>query len=290
MPFSILCFIISAVVILLQVLPISGVFLMLLMGPLWSALLINLGFLLMILEVKREILPRKMLILPALYFGGYGLAVILSNIELYRLRSTITELSSHKLTFDASADSLVFGAVTWDIATVPVDLIYHGYLNTSYVEDQNGYSSLNVGDKLTCDALKDRGNANSSAGAASDFTGTRCIIRGPQKPPGKTYVVTEVENKHGTLLLPRNGFDIKISGPTGRNVEMNIGQVRPLFWLPFPVIGCGLNDHPAKWSCSAFFVRHSTEVITSSGGADRVQMIADALGLKPSPLTDASRQ
>jgi hypothetical protein len=73
---SLACFIATAVVAALQWVPFTGIFLMFLMAPLWSVVLINLGFLAMIFEAVMGLIPRWAIVIPLLYFGGYYTEVI----------------------------------------------------------------------------------------------------------------------------------------------------------------------------------------------------------------------
>src|SRR5271170_6579403 len=90
-PKSILLFLLTGIVFLVQLLPIVGVLLMMFGAPLWSVVTINLGFLLMAKEAWDGTLPRAAIILPFLYFSIYAGITIAGHRQLFRLRQEIAQ-------------------------------------------------------------------------------------------------------------------------------------------------------------------------------------------------------
>jgi hypothetical protein len=102
------CFILTAVVFLLQVSPIPGVFLMFLLAPYWSVVTINLGFALMVLDGLVGSLPKPRLVFPAIWFVGYAAAAGVSHFEAHKLAvEVLSENSGQFLPFDAQRDQLL---------------------------------------------------------------------------------------------------------------------------------------------------------------------------------------
>lgn len=128
-PKSILLFLFTGIVVLVQHLPIVGVFLMILGAPLWSVVTINLGFLLMAKEAWDRTLPRAAILLPFLYFSIYVGITTAGHRQLFRLRQEIAQNNqSVHVAFDPKQDDLVIdtkvvGGSTSPLGKVPENLV-----------------------------------------------------------------------------------------------------------------------------------------------------------------------
>ena len=102
------CFAFTAVIFLLQVLPVTGVILMFLAAPYWSVLTINLAFALMLLDAVAGDLPKHLIVFPVLWFAGYSVATGISHLRAYELAAEIlSENSAASLSFDPQQDQLI---------------------------------------------------------------------------------------------------------------------------------------------------------------------------------------
>jgi len=138
-PVSILLFVFTGVVFLVQHFPPVGVFLMILGAPLWSVITINLGFVLMAKEAWEGGLPRAVVVLPLLYFSIYAGITIAGHWQLYQLRGEIAANNrSVHVAFDPQQNDLVVGTKVVDsgpiLSKVPENLVEAYDLKPAYSE------------------------------------------------------------------------------------------------------------------------------------------------------------
>lgn len=105
------CFVLTAIVFLLQAFPFTGIFLMMLAAPFWSVILINLGFALIVRDVWVGVQSRWLIFLPVLWFGGYLSIAAISHWQAYRFNAQIAEENNDK--------KVRFDQTTQDILIVP---------------------------------------------------------------------------------------------------------------------------------------------------------------------------
>ena len=90
-PLSLLAFVGTGVVFLLQLIPDVGIFLMFAMAPLWSVVLINTGFIGIAIEVLLGRVSRLWIILPLGFYAGYWLAATQDHSALQALSEQFDE-------------------------------------------------------------------------------------------------------------------------------------------------------------------------------------------------------
>lgn len=82
LPLSFVFFLLTAIVMLLQVFPYTGILLMMIGAALWSILLINLGMLGTAVEAAAGRVSRWWLIIPVAWFGAYTVAVVRDTMTM----------------------------------------------------------------------------------------------------------------------------------------------------------------------------------------------------------------
>jgi hypothetical protein len=108
LPKSLLFFAATGAVFLLQLFPYTGVFLMFLLAPFWSVVLVNLGFIGIALEAASGQVTRLWLILPTAWFGAYTWFAVADHGALERLQHDIAAANdSVRVTFNPSQQALV---------------------------------------------------------------------------------------------------------------------------------------------------------------------------------------
>lgn len=83
LPVSLGFFVVTAAVFLLQVIPVTGVFLMFALAMFWSIVLINAGMIGMAAEAALGRVSRWWLLLPLAFYGGYWSVVPILRTQTF---------------------------------------------------------------------------------------------------------------------------------------------------------------------------------------------------------------
>src|SRR5690606_21265238 len=104
--------IIFVVVCALQVIPWTGIFLMVLGAPIWTGFILHLIALALVLDVIRKRVPKTLLLIPFLLYGAYYLMFLneeqsIKNIETAFQQTNPSEIiaynpAEHSLVADAN--------------------------------------------------------------------------------------------------------------------------------------------------------------------------------------------
>ncbi|PXA86062.1 hypothetical protein DMC47_35870 [Nostoc sp. 3335mG] len=301
---SLACFLVAGAVVLLQLFPLTGIVLAMLGGPFWSALLINLGFILLAAEALTEDAPRFLLIAPALWFGGYGIATIDSHLQAYSFYRGIVANNAPKLVgWDQRSmdliitrgpdDSFIGSNLTPDalVNDYSIDRVYEnrgtapqgGMWLTELVQENCPRKGVGVEDGVVFETPYNRKRhpdqrTGPAAGLCLKTRQSSSWLPSIDIEPGRIE-----ERRQGLIETSRQPITISRSGSTIATVET--GWARPLSWLPLPMIGCGLNDGQAKWECFAAFSREGISRKTGDTSSP-VAVVAHALGLKRASIAE----
>ena len=294
------CFGLTVVVVLLQLSPWTGVFLMFIGGPFWSVLLINLGFVLMARDaiVDRE---RWMLMFPALWFGGYLLVSAISHWQAARFDAVIVAANAGKrLAFDPSRqdiliqrdkDDEVRGSGLRASALVDRFGLWRAYqADPVYSADLSRGLDHVSAEWLVAAPCPGRGaHRLGNASYSSVWTGgypskepmraaqSLCRYTQEGSPARPTVVATSGPgtNTHG--LADTFTQEVALSTGSAAPLRLLSGWSSPLRWYPMPIMGCGLNSGIPAWQCVFEFGRES-RFKRDRNTPERV--IARALGLR----------
>jgi hypothetical protein len=302
LPFSLLAFPLVAILYALQVIPVVGLFLMLLGAPFWTGMLVNAGMLGLSIEVpiRRFAFAEARtsllwLLVPFAYFGWYGINAFNDHKTLQNLRAEFDAANEKVLVpFDAERHSLVLvsGAHTY-AGTLTQDF----GLPVAYSENENvtgGYLSTRLLEKDLCAEIRNEplmsaafihtfgfhdGDRIGHRRLASNF----CSLRMPAKPQNAPVTVANVQTETLVEGLPVKLIENVITMPDGTKHVLHGGTAAPYPWFPMPVLGCALNSGAPSWDCFHGFSRDSfTPIVTSATryGGD-VRVLATALELTP---------
>lgn len=312
MPYSFIWFALTALIFALQLLPITGVFLMLVMAPLWSIATVNLGFISLGLEAALGVTSRLWLIAPVAWFGGYALLAEFSQRALVAAATEISAANSGvAVAFDPTRQALVFVGREADLAKRLL-LPYHLPVafssssaarkerrDTDVPDREQRHTAYRIGALDVCERIRADGRFNAagisgaaiSSEGASDRKAPRdaCIYSLPEDPALPTVTVSITKTTDHSLLLRRHRSSITITEPDGRASTLVSGYAAPLSRWPMPVMGCGLNSGRPAWECDIGFWREKLRGVGGEGaygGAD-VEVIAAALGLTRQRWTPA---
>ncbi|QKG70857.1 hypothetical protein [Erythrobacter mangrovi] len=291
-------FLAAIFVILLQLFPLTGVFLMIFLAMTWSIILVNLGFILLIKEVWEGRAPRWASAFPMLWFGGYMIAAIYSHYEASRLVEQVdTENASQRFAFDAERmDAVFLRGEDYQVRELVRDydlprafISYerpHGVLEThaNWMED---HSCPPTGrwDSRRPDPWSNTSQSFTSVYAHStDPSSPRrtipglCLYSGKREPTRRIMQIEVARQVETKGIVNTETQTLSITSPDGSRGELHSLRVKPLRWLPMPIAGCGLVSSVSKWECVFDFLRKKT-IDSEDYNRPPMLVIARALGL-----------
>ena len=303
-PLSLVFFVATGLVYLLQMIPVIGIFLMFMLAMFWSVLLINVGMIGIAVEALSGRVYRAWALVPFVFYAGYFAVAGSERMAFETLRSTYDAANQHVLVpFDQTRHSLVFENSDARVRLTPdYDLNVAYSANTTVPE---GYLATRLIGKETCDLVRssmvEPPNVIRASGIrdGGDVTKRRsdnrfCTVTLNEKPtlPAVTVKKETVETNNPVLLsrLPVRTTTTMVTMPDGNTFDLRGGVASPLTWFPMPIMGCALNSAAPSWECGMVFWRDSfTPIISGDTRYGReTALFARALGLNP--VAPADRQ
>ena len=296
MPGWLLCFAATLIVYLLQLFPLTGIFLMMFGAVLWSVILINLGFALIGVDVLRGRAPKAALLFPVLWFGGYAIATTISHVRAAHFVDALDAANRGK-TFAWNAvdqDLLVRAArrngVYFDDVDAEELMTKYG-LSSIYAADGQGLYRSSLFPKACPDGgFGNRDefgvtytNAVDEEIVAHGITMFHhatylCKVRRPAAPGPSPVIVTTVPyTRVRNGLVDTDEQTIKIRSGDRNPVVVKFGRAAALAWLPQPIAGCGLNSGDPSWQC---FVGFQRDADATRATPTATELTAKALGLR----------
>lgn len=301
LPVSLVWFAFTGVVFLLQAIPVTGIFLMLLLAPFWSIATVNLGFVSLGVEALMGKTSRLWLLAPLAWFGGYAVAAHLSHTEFDRLDAEIRSANAGKtepfaperyaLVFEHNRDGTLSGAAATFVAKYGLPVAYEANSNFKTAS----HAAHRAGDAALCAELRTPAYRNAgihafgtSRPAKSSATG--CRYSAPEDPVLPVVSVSARKENNRGQSMPAELTRIEIVREGAEPVRLTTGSAAPLSWWPLPAIGCWLNSGGSKWQCEAGFSRERLRGLGGEGayGGAAIEAIAMALNLAPRPEGEAS--
>ena len=298
-PFSLIFFAATAVVFVLQAIPVVGIFLMFMLAMFWSVLLINAGMIGTAIEALTGRVSRWWLVLPVAFYGGYYAFASADHATLRNLNG-IYAAANGKVAIPFSPDrhALVFtgdgNGGSWYTQNYVLPVAFSR--NKNYPE---GHRSNRMMPNEVCGMVR-RNPALSAAQIWTfgfhdgDAIGSRkmekqfCDLGMPERPVLPAVTVARKEERVHEGTLPVTRVTTIVTMPDGKIFTLLGGVAAPLSWLPMPVIGCGLNSGAPSWDCSAAFWRNGfTPIVPGNTRYSRDSVVlAEALGLKRIAIFD----
>lgn len=300
-PVSLIFFLATATLFVLQMIPFIGFFLMILLAMFWSVFLINAGMLGVAAEALSGRVSRWWLVLPIAFYGGYYAFAVADHQALRALSASYDAANARvAVPFDPSRQVIAI-----DLASDGDDsswLVQNYGLPVAYSRNPNyrqGYRSTRM---IANDVCKEvRGNPalvgagiqtfgfhDGEYGSATRPTLNRafCSLTMPEEPtlPMVTVSLHRERIRYGTLPVSRTVTTI--ATPDGKRFQLLGGVAEPLSWFPMPMMGCWLNSGGPKWQCDAGFKRSGyTPIVSGDTRFSRDSVVlARALGLKRVPI------
>jgi hypothetical protein len=266
-PFSSKVFVFLLVFLVLEVLPLPGIYLMFLGGSLFAGLLIHLLLASLFVEAVTARVPRALILIPIIAYGGYYAVYFREGWQVAQVSQQLRTANPGKVyDFDPAANSLVMERGLEFVETHDVPVAYEP--NKNYPE---GYLSERLITRAQCNGVKrDTQNRVFTLGMHFDgiFQQNVCLLRFPEPPVNKAVKVTLVGDPQ---IWARRG-DIRQQTTEITVDDKTVGSfTRAFTWrlsgLPVLAIGCVLIDQPPAWKCLADFKRN---LVTIDGIPDTV--------------------
>jgi hypothetical protein len=299
LPISLMLFLATAIAFLLQMVPYTGVFLMFVLAPYWSIILVNGGFIALAIEAATRKVPMLLIIFPIVWFGGYLAVAYESQAEFERLGHEIAAGNAGQVLAFSSAqgDIVVDGTNSSELAGLAASLIQSYDIPVAYEINGNFKDATHLAYRLAntsvCKHIKDGSSYARNGVFASWFHENNvlvkdiCQVRRPSDPKLRQFIVSSKISKSESFLLPHSIVEIQIHQQFGDTINLRSGFGTPLGWWPRPVIGCYLDSGIPNWKCAAGFHRPYSQTLRNSTNATvgTPEVIAKALSLTYSPAS-----
>jgi hypothetical protein len=285
LPFSLIFFAIALGVFLLQLFPYTGIFLMMVMAPLWSAVLLNLGFLGLGIEALTGRVPIAWLLAPALWYGLYALFAVQEEIRLRAEMARVKAVNSGlRVRFDPNAhDILVEPAPEGRGGQLASGLLHFHDIAVVYTTGDRvnveGTRAHRLLDARTATELAPRSELSAAGvdtrpvplprGRSWETSRSLKGIVYPEEPSRPLLRVTPLPTeraRRGTLPIAYASVDLLSPGETGPQ-RLVTGTAAPLHWLPMLAAGCALDSGTPAWRCFAGFLRRRPVPLMPGTGA-----------------------
>lgn len=295
LPISLAFFVITAVVYVLQLFPLTGVFLMILAAPLWSIPLVNAGMIGIAVEAAIGRVWRLWLVVPVIFYAGYWAYSSADRAQMAALTTAYDAANAKvRAPFDPARQAIVFESDGGDGQFLT---LRHGLdVTWSVRKGSSEYRSHRLVDPELCKRISDN-PALSAAGiflsyprddaAGSGERARLCMVTMRERPTLPIVRVTRQEEKIVVGRLPVTRVTTRIMLPDGRSFATLGGVAAPLARWPMPVMGCALNSGGPSWNCTQGWWRNGfTPIVTGDSRYGRDDaVLARALGLKPVPAS-----
>ncbi len=277
-PLSLSFFSAALAAYLLQLFPLTGIFLMLFAAPYWSVFLINAGFVGVALEAGIGLVSRLWLALPILWFGTYGAFVAAERLEFRGQAQALKQANTAARVSTRPSGILIDQAP--NTRTAELLMARFTGLPVYTAQDDGGeIHRLHIGTGATCAAY---GSMQSMMRRRDDRPELpypdACVYSRPETSPPKDLArVTPPDAYAGG-----DTSTISIRTPVGTTHVVTVKSVKPLPWFPRPVMGCALISSSPEWKCMRVFDRERARDLIMGVGDDGVTgAIASAFGLTP---------
>jgi hypothetical protein len=291
-PVSLTWFLVTGLVFAFQAAPVAGDVMVLLLAPLWSILLVNIGFVAIAHEALSGKVARAWVILPAIWFGGYLALLGHETMTLSRVRHEVSMANARvHASFDPKTGSLIvehgFGAnadaeeggAVWFLRSYGLPVVYA----PSDLHEGASHMAFRRAIPEACRLVELRHYARTAGISLLPGHGqpeAPCVVGIPEDPTGPSVRVinaSSIVNEGGLHTIASSSRIVQPEGPV---LTVRGGQARMLGWFPLPVMGC---DPFSGRRCSWGLMRETYVPLhdpRSSIGSDGIAL-ARALDLPP---------
>jgi hypothetical protein len=289
--FSSKVFLFLIVFLVLEYFPIPGVFLMVLGGSLFAGFLVHLFFTSLLVEALIGRIPRALIVIPIIVYGGYYAAYFREGLQVEQLSQKLRTTNPGKIyDFDPTVNSLVMDQAQQFVERHDVPVVYEP--NKNFPE---AYLSERLITRAQCRVIKkDTQNRVSTFGVHFNgiFQESGCLLRFPERPTNKTVKATLLEDPQ--IWAHHKGIrqqttEISVDDKTVGSFTTAFIWRLPAF--PFLAIGCALNSGAPSWDCFVDFTRSLMRIDAIPDTVDRAKFdepISVMLGVRKYVAADLS--
>jgi hypothetical protein len=283
-----------------QVVPFTGVFLMMLGAIFWTGLLIDLGFAGIAIEAAIGRVSRWWLLFPAAAFALYAAFVAHDNLAVDRMKAEAARRNATlpRVPFDPIREGmLIASAAPRDRAQDPDvagKLLGRYRVPNLYARDPYDrppqIKSYSRADEPVCSEMRKAADAQPKVRVTTiervhvtrtmvtSAASSACTIATPGTPDEP---LVRLAHWSPVYFSRRAAVDrYRVTLPDGRSWQVETGTVRRYRWLPFLFAGCGLDDAASRWRCGASFLTGPSEPLDPVHD-DALDLVAGMLGLEP---------
>lgn len=271
----------------LQLFPLTGVFLMMVAGPLITGLAAHLVLVLMAFDALTRRGPVWLLLFPALFYGGHYLRYHLQEREIARVSSELAATNPKRiLDFDPDRQSLVMKDAGGFVNTHEIPAAYAE--NGDFPPE--GYLSYRLIPRVQCNAVKkDTQSRIQTWGLHSyrEFVKDACRLQFPEAPPHSVVSVLVTPDRLNSGMQP--GVNIHTTSVSFEGKTLGVyrtGKISRLPKFPWLFIGCALNSAKPSWECDGGVMRSSFTIEGTPEGVDPAiydTPVAIMLGIRKYP-------
>ncbi len=272
------------VLIALQILPIPGIYLMILGAPLLAGLLVHVLLASLFLELIFGRIPRAFAAIPVLAYGAYYADYLHEGWEIYKEADVVRSAEpTVALRFDPAEQSLVVKDARAFVSDYDVPVAYQVDANVK----PEGYESYRLLPADQC-AIVRTTRAMPGMSRLLPRGDASCVFATPERPP---HAIVDVSDRGVNVVWQRTPGIVEASvvvALAGKPIATYVAGANAWRLSPFPLlfIGCVLIDNPSSWQCGAEFRRTLTKI----GRTDDMQsenfvlaLAADMLGVGKRP-------
>lgn len=323
-PASTLWFALTALIYVLQLIPFTGIFLMLVAAPYWSILTVNLGFASLVLEAGLGWISRVWLLAPIVWFGGYAAYAGMNYWAIESLDQNIRrENATQAIPFEPGTQALVVAGNASELSTAASRFVQNYAVPVAYVAPRSepqrkskpksrpmelskpaalpiahrvaaGEACTRLAEPRVRAAhiypimLRRAGETKQWAKREPKPSQALCSYSLPEGIDRPAVTITASTADLPSFWLTAKVTRITLTAPDGQTADLRAGYAAPLTWFPMPVMGCALNSGAPSWDCFAGFAKQNMRGLGTEEtyGNATVTVAATALGLQPSPAYD----
>ena len=267
----------------LEYFPLSGLFLMFVGGSLFAGLLVHLFFASLFVEALTGRIPRALIVVPIIVYGGYYAAYFREGLQVERLSRQLRTTNPGKIyDYNPTVNSLVTARAQEFVETHDIPVVYEP--NKNFPE---AYLSERLITRAQCGGIK-RDTQNRVFTFGVHFNGifqeSVCLLRFPERPTKEVVKATllgdpQIWARHGGIRQQTTEISVD---------DKTVGSfTRAFIWrlpaVPFLAIGCALIDQPSSWKCFADFTRNLVTIYGIPETVDRAKFddpISVMLGIR----------
>ena len=252
--------VLAAVLTLLQVFPITGLFLMFVGGPFLTGAVLQLALFAFIFEAIAGRIPRRMLLVPFALFFLHFIYVFVQTHVIAQFEEEIQNSNGQNtFVYDPRLHSLVVDE-TYFVDRYNVPIAFTERENWTAFPNQNHLAHV-LTSKKQCNSFP-RDSKALLTKRINEFE-NECHLEVPTAPTKK---IIRLDRKRRNERYRGFKFDVTTFSITYQDKEIahyRTASIQRLKHYPFFILGCMLIDMPSSWPCFAHFHSQNYELETT---------------------------